>query len=157
MVMGHFHAGRYQTTDAFQVTFIREPVDNLISIYYFWQKLLDHGHPVHSRFLRERPHITDFARHPDIRELLSKTYFGGVNFDQFNFIGFHETRDADIDRLSAQLGVPLRPDLHHNQTPLSEERQALATQPALISQLTDLLARDVALYWKLRERAPCIR
>jgi hypothetical protein len=39
------------------MTFLRHPVDNLISIYFFWRALPEPGHALHARFLRERPSI----------------------------------------------------------------------------------------------------
>ena len=61
-VSGHFHADRYvKYSSAFRFTFLREPVDNLISIYYFWLTYPFDGYPAHRRFLDERPTIFEFA------------------------------------------------------------------------------------------------
>lgn len=152
MVIGHFHASRYDDPDAFRFTFLREPVANLISNYYFWRCLADHGHPLHRKFLRERPGLCEFAQHPQIRTMMSDGYFGGVDMARFDFIGFHETRQADIGRLSAMLGIGLSTELHVNRTPPSAERAALTDQPGVTRRLTDLLARDVAFYWRVRQQ-----
>jgi hypothetical protein len=61
LVHGHFRAGRYESTDAYWMTFLRHPVDNLISIYFYWKSLKEPGHSLHARFLVEAPSILEFA------------------------------------------------------------------------------------------------
>ena len=53
--------GTSRYSSAFRFTFLREPVDNLISIYYFWLTYPFDGYPAHRRFLDERPTIFEFA------------------------------------------------------------------------------------------------
>ena len=78
------------------MTFLREPVSNLISVYNFWQTHPEHGNPIHSRFIRERPSILDFAKFPGFADLMSGIYFGGFDMGRFDFVGLHETREADL-------------------------------------------------------------
>jgi hypothetical protein len=150
MVHGHFRACRYASTDAYWITFLRQPVSNVISIYNFWQTLPEQGNPVHARFLRERPSLLDFAKFPGISALMSETYFGGFDMNRFNFIGFHETRQADIPRLGKELGLPLDASVHDNKTvgPAWDSHDDINNRTA--SRLQDLLYADVAFYDKLR-------
>jgi hypothetical protein len=61
LVHGHLRAQRYASTEAYWMTFLRHPVYNLISIYFFWKTLPKPGHELHGRFLRERPSVLEFA------------------------------------------------------------------------------------------------
>jgi hypothetical protein len=151
IVHGHFKANRYAHVAAYWLTFLRHPVENLISIFYFWQSLPpERGHALHSRFLREKPSILEFAKFPGINTLMSETYFGGFDMRRFNFIGFYETRQPDMTRLAIELALPLRPALHENKTTGSAERDELMRDPPVLHRLRDVLSADVSFYEKIR-------
>jgi hypothetical protein len=158
VVHGHFRPHRYDSADAFRMTFLRYPVANLMSIYFFWKTFPEHGNPVHTQFLREQPDVFQFALYPALARLMSDTYFGGYDMARFDFIGFHESRAQDIHRLGLTLELPLRSEVHENPTLESLERRVLESGPAAIGRLRDLLAPDVAFYdrtrsmWSVRSR-----
>lgn len=152
IVHGHFRPGRYADSDMFLLTFLRDPVENLISIYYFWLDLGEPGNPVHARFLAERPDIFAFARYPAFSTLMSQTYFGGFDMARFDFIGFHESRVADLISLGRMLGVPLRDDVHENPGTASVRRAEVQADSGAIDQIRGLLKEDVAFYDRVRNR-----
>ena len=152
LVHGHFRAQRYASATGYWMTFLRHPVDNLISIYFFW-KTYPVTHAVHAQFLSESPSITEFARYPGLSNLMSETYFGGFDMRRFDFIGFYEHRDTDIPRLAADLGLQLVADIYENRTAESVERRALEANLSVRRQLTDLLSADVAFYERIRRMA----
>jgi len=154
-VYGHFRPERYaQVPDVLRFTFLREPVDNLISIYFFWQTRPEQpNRPVLSRFLRERPSIEAFAAYEPMRRLLSETYFGGYDVSRFDFIGFHDSRAGDVEQLGRMLGLPLVPAVKVNVTVHgASEREALRSDPARLRALQDLLVDDIRFYERLRSR-----
>jgi hypothetical protein len=153
IVHGHFRPQRYAGARAFMATFLRDPVENLLSIYFFWRGLVYQGNPVHARFLSEKPDIFAFARYPEFEVLMSETYFGGFDMKRFDFIGFHERRRSDVARLGRELGLTLSGDVHENSTARSDERQQLGQNPAAIGRLRGLLDKDVRFYEKLRAAA----
>jgi hypothetical protein len=150
LVHGHFRAQRYATAAAYWMTFLRHPVDNLNSIYFYWKSVQEPGHAIHAQFLRERPSILEFARYPALTNLMSETYFGGFDMGRFDFIGFYETRDTGVPHLAADLGLPLVADVHENRTPESVERRSLEADVSVRRRLTDLLSADVKFYEKMR-------
>lgn len=149
IVHGHFRPDRYEIPDAFRMTFLRDPVDSIISIYYFWKTYPEHGNPVHEQFLREQPDIFQFARYPALSRLMSDTYFGGYDMTRFDFVGFHESRARDIRRLGLMLDLPLQ-DVHVNRTADTPERLALLSDSVAKRRLRDLLAHDVAFYYQIK-------
>jgi hypothetical protein len=153
-VHGHFRADRYAAyRRACHVTFLREPVANLISIYYFWRKFPPAGSPTHDRFLDERPTVLDFARfYWPVRRLMSVSYFGGFDVNSLDFVGFHETRARDLARLSKMLNIDLPAETYENRTPHDDERTALADDGRTLAALRSLLADDVCFYERARER-----
>jgi hypothetical protein len=116
-VHGHFCPARYQKwEDSYFITFLRDPVENLISIYYFWSLCPTHGNPVHDRFISERPVILDFAKFPKLRYLMSRSYFSDFDMKRFDFIGFIDNREDDMTRLGRLLDIPLSGAIHDNRT-----------------------------------------
>ena len=156
LVMGHFRAQRYASAHAFWMTFLRHPVGNLISIYFFW-KAFPESHGLHARFLREQPSILEFAMYPGFRALMSETYFRGFDMNRFDFIGFYESRDSNIPRLAKALNLPLVAAVHENRTSESAERLEVESDVSVRRKLTDLLAEDVAFYERLRRRETYLR
>lgn len=153
LVHGHFRPARYLAAvpDAFWFTFLRHPVDLLISMYFFWQTMPFEGQDLHRRFLDEQPEIEAFATWPRIQRFSSETFFGGHDMGRFDFIGFHETRADDMVRLNALAGLTLDPGLHENRTHSRDDpRAALVANPARMARLHDLLADDVRFYETVR-------
>lgn len=152
LVHGHFPAARYASSLATMITFLREPVDNLISIYFFWRAFAKPTNALHARFLAERPSLPAFARYPKIQRLMSQTYFGNVDLRRFSFVGFHETRDADMLRLSSLLELPLDPSLHLNKTKEFADRDIVSQDRSVTDALKDVLYDDVSFYWNARRQ-----
>ncbi len=146
VVHGHFKPQRYAIDDVFLITFLREPVDNLISIYFYWRNLPLSTNPVHMNFLNEKPDIFSFAKYPRINTLMSKTYFENFDMRRFHFIGFHECRRKDILRLGEVIALPLLPDIHKNLSPQEVEREALRSDPRSLARLRSLLVEDLNFY-----------
>lgn len=153
-IHGHFHASRYaEHPGAFRFTFLREPVDNLLSIYYYWKNCERHGYPPHERFLRESPSVFEFAQWPVMKGWASRWYFGGVDMERFNFVGFYERRDSDISKLSRLLNIDIRTDIHLLSTSNgAAERRAILADQSAVAQLRDHLREEVAFYEQMRER-----
>ena len=154
-VFGHFHANRYAAySSAFRFTFLREPVDNLISIYYFWRNYPPSGYPAHERFLAEQPTILEFAEYPVLRHLASSCYFGGVDIGDLDFVGFFERRKDDLRTLSNRLGFRLDPELTINRTSseFDLERAQLREDTRTLRLLRERLADDVAFYERACDR-----
>jgi hypothetical protein len=154
MVHGHFRPTRYAgVRDAAMITFLRNPIDCLLSVYYFWLDYPRNENSVHGRFLDERPTIIEFARWSLLQRLMSATYFGGFDMNRFSFVGFHESRSSDLDVLSKLIGVPLDPALHVNRTASGcDARRNLKSDRHLMSALADVLADDLRFYDEQRQR-----
>jgi hypothetical protein len=154
-VYGHFHAERYSAQrPACRFTFLREPVDNLISIFYFWRTFPPSDYPAHQRFLFETPTIFQFAEYPEIRRLASSCYFGGVDLGRLDFVGFFERRTEDLRKLSSRLGFDLDPQLALNRTSeeFRVEREELKADTRAMASLRSRLADEVAFYQRALER-----
>ena len=141
---GHFPARRYWkffNAESF-VTFIRDPVDRVLSEYnhfvtkYGWTGSFE-------EFLLPR------------RNVISK-YLAGIDLERFGFIGMTEEFDASKSALASFVGAPL----HFSRGNFGDygAHPELLTRTDNRSIVADLNQDDIALCKKLRERRlrnPC--
>ena len=148
-VHGHFRGDRYASYNPrILFTFLREPVDKLISVYFFWKSLPPSDSPDHLHFLRENPSILEYAH--QTAGVACTAYFGGMDMRDFDMIGFHDRREQDLAILSGAAGFPIPPELHLNRTPSSPERSKVLRDPALLADLRRALQEDVDFYDTVR-------
>jgi hypothetical protein len=148
LVHGHFRASRHAGIhNAFRFTFLRHPITNLMSIYYYWLDQPEHGNPVHTAFLAERPALDAFATFGPFRTLMSEAYFGGFDMKRLDFVGFHESRAKDVQRLGGLLGVPLDAELHVNRTEGHwEDRNRATKDEKMMGRVEAALKADIDFY-----------
>jgi hypothetical protein len=158
-VFGHVHPGKYaRIANARRVVFLREPVANLISIYFYAMSIdISLGmyvNPVLKYAIDRKLGIEEFARLPLMQKLMTWCYFGGFDMSRFDFIGFHETRHGDIQRLSDLLGFELDSDVHLHKTSdaRGDERKEIEADAEFHDRLHHILADDCAFYERMRER-----
>lgn len=148
---GHFHASKYDLLpEAFRFTFLRHPLENILSIYSYWRQIPPQPSSLHQYFLRQGLDVLGLAGMPLLQRLYSGTYFGGWDMGRMDFVGRHETRSEGLQKLGKMLGLSLDPALHLNLTDVDStpEREALKADSYLMSRLTDLLAEDIRFYEK---------
>lgn len=153
VVHGHFRPHKYDLLkDVFRFTMLRHPVDNLISIYCYWKKIPPQPNAIHQYFLANNLDVLSLARLPMMQNLYSDTYFGGWDTDRFDFVGRHETRGEDLQKLAKILDICIDTSLHLNATEplgIDLEREAILSDQTLMGRLTDLLADDICFYEKI--------
>lgn len=147
-VHGHFHINKYSTIPKpFRITFLRDPVNTIISIHAYWRTLTRSYNALHDYFLKNQLDIFEMARLPLLRYMLSRNYFESVDMRKFDFIGRYETFSKDVTLLSAQLGVSLVADVHLNRVDKDEQMLDLINESTQTRvRLRDILIEDVKFY-----------
>jgi hypothetical protein len=146
-VHGHFHPGKYEiSAHDIIFTMLRNPIDNIISIYYFWKSMPRQGDVLHDYFVDHNLSLLETAKLPILRYLYSRTYFGDFPMDRFDLIGRHEDRQAALLKLAQLIGRPLDVSVRDNVTPPSDERAEMENDPVLRGRLADILADDMRFY-----------
>jgi hypothetical protein len=146
-IHGHFHPGKFDLTgDVVLFTLLRHPVDNILSIYFFWKTTKRQGDALHDDFCDNRLTIVETARLPLLRWLFSRTYFEDFDMSRFDVIGRHTDRENAIRRLSERIGAPLDIAVRENVTPESVEYEEARGDQALRIQLENILADDILFY-----------
>jgi Sulfotransferase family len=153
VIHGHFHLSKYEFLKGCKIiTFLRHPVDNLISIYYFWKAFQGSGHSLFKYFRDNQLSLTDLAQLPSIRYLLSRTYFGDVDMNSFDFIGFQENFAEDLHALSKLLSVPLVESKENANSfqSYTEEVNAIKADRRLMTNLHNCLLEDIKFYENIK-------
>lgn len=110
-VHGHFAPAQFWSAArrARMIMWMREPAERLASYYDFWRQVpYGAGNDVHDEFLRREMSFDDFVRWAPIVSEFESLYLRGVDGpDDFDFIGFTERFDDDLDRLARLMGWTL--------------------------------------------------
>lgn len=157
-VVGHLYIRKYEEVeDCFRFTFLRHPVDRLISNYYFWRQPDRRPAEKHHLFdyVRDRQlSLLEFARLPFMRWFYTRMFFRDVDMRTFDFIGFQEDFDNDVRRLSEVLDLPLEVKRVNTGTydgDASAGKVAL-TDKNLITEIQGLLKDDIRFFGELLDR-----
>lgn len=151
-IHGHLQLSRYRTRfpEARLVTWLRDPVQRVISHYYHWQERPDMGHSTCRRLVRERLSLLDFAALPEMQNLQSR-YLDGVPLDAFWFVGIQEYFDSMIQEFYRLLGeVPVEVEaVNVNRRKRGPDYEIAPDERA---QLEELNALDRQLYEQALQR-----
>jgi hypothetical protein len=148
-VHGHFWAKKYeQIENAIRITFLRDPIERMISHYYFWLTTPSAGHGLHQRVLDEGMGLLDFARLPQMRGFHRDYFFRDVNMSGFDFIGDMSFFDEELGRLEALLGVRgARATVGQNPAAdYSSMREAALTTGPVRDELAGILTGELTFY-----------
>ena len=146
VIHGHFHIrDRADLLDGARlVTYLRDPVQRVISSYYF------HMRPDTDNWLAPQIQaaglsLEDFARLPEQRNLQYRM-LRPVPLERFDFIGLTERFEASIPALSAVIGAELSLGENRKVNPDKPLAAPYQSDPALAGLIRALNPRDVELY-----------
>lgn len=105
VVHGHFVLQKYlrMNLGIFCITWIRNPVERIISYYNYWKSIPKHSNPSHNYFIDNKLTLEEFAEYPPIRHELMEGYLEGFDWRHFKFVGILEHFDRDINALAVLL------------------------------------------------------
>jgi hypothetical protein len=156
VVHGHFHPNKYSFIDnSAYITFLREPIDNVFSIFNFWKGLGKGHHALHDYFIDNKLSFFEFVELPSIRYLYTKCYFGSFDLDKFAFIGDYSHYKNEISRLSIILEKKLGGDVYLNKTSINigdREKQDIVGDIDKRNRLASVLREDIQFYEHYRGR-----
>jgi hypothetical protein len=150
VVHGHIPIAKYDLIPrAKRLVMLREPVANIISIYFHWQRLIENGSTGHAIFefvKTKRLTLLETAEIPKLRWLMTQTYFGDYDMRRFDLIGAHERRPTFMRAVSGLIGKSLSPDEKANVTPPTARRGDIMNDARVLAQLRVRLEDDIRFY-----------
>lgn len=149
-IHGHFLPLRYRfsqadTTMQF-VTWLREPVQRLVSHYNYWLRSYQPGQSglLHQRMIEEEWTLEQFALCTELRNLYS-IFLWGFPISKFDFIGITEDYDTELEQFGQRiLHAPTVPE-EHNRNPEQTETE-YAVSKTLRRDIEKAHAADLKLY-----------
>jgi hypothetical protein len=153
-VHGHFMPLKYLLFSVQQpsyfVTWMRNPVDRIVSHYYFWYRNYNPAVAgvLHRRVVEEQWSLEKFVFSPEVRNLYTQ-FLWGFPLERFDFIGITEHYAEDFTVFTHQLLKQALPEFQENRNTQPNGHYALEAefrqQISLYHQQDmDLYARAVA-------------
>lgn len=149
-IHGHFMPYKYDyfygIDDNIFVTWLRDPIERLISHYYFWLRTYeaDNPKPLHRRVVEEEWTLLQFAFSEEMKNMYSK-FLWKFPARRFDFIGITEHFEADFTYFAHHflglndITVPQKNISPSDSKPHFEDE-------SLIKELKSFHARDYDLY-----------
>lgn len=137
-------------TDIPKITWLRDPVERVVSNYFYLSKRLreildEEGRGVNILSKMERS-LTEYAQAPLNQNRMS-AFLNGLDLADFQFVGILERMEEDLPLLAKRMGWPVTETYEHNATG-KRKREITPEERAIIEQCN---AEDIALYQRALE------
>lgn len=105
-IHGHFRLGKYSDLSSHKlVTWLRNPIDRLISEYYFLKSSPSHHNPIQNKIIEEELSLYEYCELEFSKNIYGK-YIEG-NFEKINFIGITESYNDSLKKFEKMFGVKI--------------------------------------------------
>lgn len=155
-IHGHFRADTY--LDLFPesrcLTWLREPVERLISQYNYWKRKPFRGHSVCKMLIERKLSLLEFGEIEVMRNLQSR-YFHTLGIADFWFVGITEHFQSCVRHLYDLMEMEMKPAeiAAQNTNPTKNPKSAYEVDASTRAKLVALNSRDYKLYELAVERA----
>jgi len=149
LVHGHFHISKYKAlAPATRIVVLREPVERLISHYFFWKHHPRKNHPLHDYMLDANLSLEEFAEIPSVRRFYSGVFFKNVDMETFDAIGKFSEIPAFLSAFQHLNGLTLTlPVANANpESNYSALKKDLLNDTKRMNHLHSLFSEDTEFY-----------
>lgn len=149
VIHGHVWAGRYKSLlpHVEHVTWVRHPVDWLISLYAFIDSLEPNPSPLWIYLKNDRPSLLEFAAFEGVRDHSQSRFLARVPLDAFSFVGIQEHFADDLSSFFTMKGWQCVEMPRENSNPVIQEfRSQVWSDRAIVDGICDRLGSDMRLY-----------
>lgn len=152
-IHGHFLPAKYLLLADLRpcqfVTWLRHPVQRLVSHYYYWQRAYEEGSPLvsplHEQVIAEKWSLEAFCRSEPLRNVYS-VFLWGLPFERLDFVGITEFFADDFRYFCQNFLAIEAPVPTENQRPPAEINNEAALSAADICAIEAFHRADMSLY-----------
>jgi hypothetical protein len=148
VIHGHFFLSKYYLIPGLQrAMWFRNPVERLLSHYYYWLRSPDTDHPNCIKLHKHGLSVVEFAKLPELRNVFAR-FLNGEPIKELNWVGLVEDYQASIDLFYAMYAIgrdPRELKTHQNKNSArGEGGYDLAEKER--KEIEELNAQDMELY-----------
>ncbi|EAQ95710.1 sulfotransferase family 2 domain-containing protein [Congregibacter litoralis] len=149
-IHGHFLPLHYRlakpSSPLLFVTWLRDPVQRLLSHYYYWQRSYQPGQsgPLHQRMMEEKWSLEEFALCRELRNIYG-IFLWGFPLERFDFIGITEDYAAELARFGRDILKAPVTSAERNRNP-DQGEEDYAIDKSLRRKIEAAHGTDIALY-----------
>lgn len=149
VIHGHFNLIKYKDyfCEAKRIVWLRNPVDRLISHFYYLKSNLIPGDSFHREVLEKNMSLIEFAEAPIMRNQIRAAYLPPEHDNSLFFVGLTERLSSDFKKLADMMGWPQLDMPLENKTEFKEYREFRLDQKTKY-RLEKLNEQDMDLYFK---------
>ncbi len=152
VIHGHFSYQRLHeffeiNTDTQFITWLREPVQRVLSNYFFLKSILEQRiaeQPDENLFRRMGKSLEEFVALEENQNVMSK-FLDQAPIEQFKFIGIQDNFAEELPRLKQLMGWSYLDNQVHNET----RQKNTDIDSGIIEQIKQANAQDVELYQRV--------
>jgi len=148
--------GHYQTDQLIRqfpraelITWVRDPVERVVSSYHHRLRDPDFKHPVCHELHQKKLSLTEYAALPLVRNEMTR-YFGSKKPEDFLFVGLVEDFEPSLRLMARLLGIPAPSARRDNANP-EKPSGRYQLDPAVRREIQATNEQDAELY------ADCVR
>jgi hypothetical protein len=144
IVHGHFFVTKYITVfpDAKLVTWLREPVQRVISSYYEWQRWPDMDHSECRKMVEEKMSLEEYVCMEKTQNLCTR-FLNKVSIREFSFVGITEKFDKSI-QLFKSMFLPELKDVEYSRKNEGDKKPRVSKQTR--QMIAEYNKDDIELY-----------
>lgn len=144
-IHGHFVADSLNINNPTYITWVRHPVDRLVSHYFHWQRHPDSAQKLSLDVARGRLSLEEFAKTKTMRDLQS-FFLGGGDIQNFAFVGIMEEFNASMQRFEEQFSIKVETIQTLNVNAQKRASYQEIIGDALYKKIEGLNEKDMKLY-----------
>lgn len=154
VIHGHFPAVKYisKYPNAKIIIWLRNPINYLISAYYFWLTLptdVPNSTDFHKYVVNNQISFEEFINCQPTQNVISRYYCQGINLEKFQFIGIEEFFREDLRELQQLLNWPevkVTPSNRNTYPDYKDLVKNILNDRRLIRKIVSLNREDMELY-----------
>jgi len=151
IIHGHFYKKKYDflNVEKKYITFMRNPVERILSNYYYLKRNLDRTNPDSLIVNKLGFTLEEFIQHPDNRNVQS-TYLQTDDLKEFEVVGLTEKYQESIEKINSLLNVNIATDISENVNPIANKQYDVSKN--IINLIEHCNATDIELYHIAKNR-----